>query len=808
MNINVLVAFALLSGISLVSNAQESLNYQEPPQEITELVKVDRAPSVVMDSKKEVLVFLYSNMYKTIGELSEPEMKLAGVRINPKTNSASGVKYNTKISIQLSRSSEPVFVKGLPAEPRLTNISWSPDEQLIAATNVTSSGLELWVIDVKTQTARKLTDATLNGNMGAPFRWFADSKSLLVRLIPGNRKPYVDALTSIPKGPSISVSDGTVAQNRTYQDVLKNKVDEENFELMATSELHQIQLDGTSTLWHAADMHSRESFSPDGNYVLITTIKRPFSYIVTYGNFPTTTSVYDKSGKLVRVIDEKPLTDNLPKGFMAVQKGKRQLSWRDDQPATLFWVEALDGGDPAVEVAERDELFVWEAPFNDNATRSILKTPQRFGGVTWGTENMAIAYDSWYNTRNEKTYLFNPSDPSQPKVVLFDLNSQDAYSDPGSFHTKRNSYGRYVLELNGTTAYLIGDGFTEKGQFPFVNQYDVKTKSTKTLYRSTCTDKMETIIDILDVKKGELMVSIQSPSEYPNYYVRKMNGKAAPVAITKFDNPFKKIAGIHKEVISYKRADGIDLTATLYLPLGYDRTKKEKLPMVMWAYPQEFKDKNSASQNTTNPNEFIFPFYGSPIYWVTRGYAVLDEAAFPIVGEGSAEPNDTFIEQLVANAKAAIDAVDALGYIDRRRVAVGGHSYGAFMTANLLTHSDLFAAGIARSGAYNRTLTPFGFQGEERNYWDAKETYNTMSPFNYAEKMKTPLLLVHGENDNNPGTFPIQSERYFAALKGVGAPVRYVVLPKESHGYTAMESILHLLWEQDQWLEKHVKNRD
>ncbi|MFM7728604.1 MAG: S9 family peptidase, partial [Flavobacteriales bacterium] len=267
------ISLAISLWMSLMSTAlsQESLIYQEPPTEITELVKVDRAPSVMMDSKKQVLVFQYSNMYKTISELSEPEMKLAGVRINPKTNSPSGARYSTKISIQLSRATEPIFVKGLPADPHLTNLSWSPDEQLIAATNVTSTGLELWVIEVKTQTARKLTNAALNGNLGMPYRWFADSKSLLVRLLPSGRKSYTDALTSVPKGPSISVSDGTVAQNRTYPDLLKNKVDEENFELMATSELHQVQLDGTSTLWKSADLHSRESFSPDGNYILITT---------------------------------------------------------------------------------------------------------------------------------------------------------------------------------------------------------------------------------------------------------------------------------------------------------------------------------------------------------------------------------------------------------------------------------------------------------------------------------------------------------------------------------------------------------
>mgnify|MGYP003623398146 FL=1 len=335
----------------------------------------------------------------------------------------------------------------------------------------------------------------------------------------------------------------------------------------------------------------------------------------------------------------------------------------------------------------------------------------------------------------------------------------------------------------------------------------MKTKKTNRVFQSNYTDKKLDIIDIINAKRGEFLVMIQSQTEYPNYYIYNTMKRIAPMPITRFENPFKAIAGVHKEVIKYKRADGVELSGTLYLPIGYDMQKKEKLPMVMWAYPTEYKDKSNAGQTTTNPNQFIFPSYGSPIYWVTRGYAILDNAAFPIVGEGSTEPNDSFVEQLVANAKAAIDAVDALGYIDRERVAVGGHSYGAFMTANLLTHSDLFAAGIARSGAYNRTLTPFGFQSEERNYWEAPNVYNTMSPFQTADKMKHPLLLIHGANDNNSGTFTMQSERYFNALKGLGAPARLVLLPFESHGYAAKESVLHVLWEQDKWLEKYVKNK-
>jgi dipeptidyl aminopeptidase/acylaminoacyl peptidase len=433
----------------------------------------------------------------------------------------------------------------------------------------------------------------------------------------------------------------------------------------------------------------------------------------------------------------------------------------------------------------------------------ILKTKQRFAGIEWGNDNSAMAYDYWWNTRNTKTYMFNPS-TAEAKVIS-DRNYQDVYSDPGNFVTSKNEYGSYTLNMNGDKIYLMGNGYSKEGQFPFIDEYNTKTGKTKRLYQSKYTDKLESLNSALDLKKGKILVRIESKTQYPNYYIRNINKKNDLTAITTFENPFKSLETVDKRVISYKRDDGLDLEGTLYLPLDYE--EGEKYPMILWAYPREYKDKASASQSTANPNEFVYPYWGSPIYWVTKGYVVLDDAAFPIVGEGDEEPNDSFRTQLVANGKAAIDAVDNLGYIDREKVAVGGHSYGAFMTANLLSHSNLFAAGIARSGAYNRTLTPFGFQSEERSYWEAPEIYYNMSPFMHADKMKTPLLLIHGVADNNSGTYPLQSERYFNALKGLGAPVRLVMLPKESHGYRAKESIMHMLWEQDKWLEKHVKNK-
>ena len=795
-----------LIAITIVASAQKSSIYQKPPKEILDLVDVSRAPSVLMDDDKSQMVLLYRNAYKSIEELSKEEMRLGGLRIDPKTNIGSRVTYinNVKLKKLDQKEAKIVQVKGLPENPKLTNFKWSPDQSKIALTNTTAEGVELWVLDIESASVSKITEAHLNANIGNVIHWFEDGASLLVKMISKNRKPLINTKTAVPTGPTISVNDGKKAQNRTYQDLLKNKNDEHNFEQLAMSEIHKVSLDGSSEKWLRADLYRELTFSPDGNYVMAVTINKPFSYLVPYGRFPSKTTIYTKEGAEVETVLDVPLIEDLPQGFMAVRPGKRNFSWRNDKPSTLTYVMALDEGDPAIKVEYRDEMFELKAPFKSNG-KSILKTINRFYNVQWGSDQVAIAYDYWWNSRNTKTYLFNPSDASKAPIVLYDRNYQDRYSDPGGFIMERNDMGSMVLTIANNQAFSIGDGYTKDGQFPFVDQLNLKSRKKKRIYQSAYTDKVEDISNY-DPKKKKLLVRIESPTEYPNYYFRMIGGKQID-QITHFENPFKSLQNVDKEVISYTREDGIELSGTLYLPIGYDKNKKEKAPMIMWAYPTEFKDKSSAGQNTKNPNEFTYPYYGSMVYWVTRGYIVLDDASFPIIGDGDEEPNDSFREQLVANAKAAIDAVDELGYVDRERVAVGGHSYGAFMVANLLSHSDLFAAGIARSGAYNRTLTPFGFQSEERNYWEAPEIYNGMSPFMHAEKMNEPLLLVHGEADNNSGTYPMQSERYFNALKGLGATVRLVILPKESHGYRSKESILHLLWEQDQWLEKHVKNK-
>jgi dipeptidyl aminopeptidase/acylaminoacyl peptidase len=648
-----IIASVSLLFLSYIGIAQENVTYQKPPKEILELADFERAPSVSMDTKKEYMLLSYRNTYKSLDDLNQEEMRLGGLRINPITNISSTVTYINNLKIRKVKDKNEIQVKGLPENAKITNVSWAPNEKVIAFTNTTSNGVELWTIDVATAQAKKITSDNLNANLGNPYSWMKDSQQLLIRVIPANKPKLIDEKKDLPKGPIVSESEGKVSQNRTYQDLLKNKTDEANFEALVTSELKTVDLNGSMKNFKSAGMYAGETFSPDGNYLMITTIEKPFSYIVPLSRFPQKTTIYDSNGKEIKVVNEVPLSEIMPKGFSSTRTGKRSMGWRADQAATLHFVEALDGGDQANKVEFRDELFLWEAPFNQ-APKSLMKIPQRYGGVMWGNNNFAIVVDSWYDTRNTKAYLINPSNPAIAPKVIEDRNSQDVYSDPGNFEMKKNEFGRYVIAIENNKGYLIGAGHTKEGQFPFIDEFDFGTLKTKRLYTSNMKDKKEDLLSIEDLKKGDVLVMIQSKNEYPNYYYRNLKSKKL-TPITSFKNPFESLKNVHKEVITYQRKDGVTLSGTLYLPAGYDRTKKDKkLPLLIWAYPREYKDKNSAGQSTQNPNEFTFPYYGSFVYWVTRGYAVLDDAAFPIIGEGTSEPNDTFIEQLVNNAEAAL----------------------------------------------------------------------------------------------------------------------------------------------------------
>ncbi|MFT4665084.1 MAG: dipeptidyl aminopeptidase/acylaminoacyl peptidase [Polaribacter sp.] len=797
----------LLLLMTTTTIAQELTGYQMPPKGIADLIDAAPTPGLSISPTSDRMLLLDRPNMPGIEEVAQEEMKLAGMRINPRTNGASRSGHYTGMKIKELGKDIEQQVQGLPENAKLGNLSWTRDGSKVAFTNTIANGLELWYVDLATATAKKLTEAVINDAMpGRPLTWFSDDETLLYKRVPANRGALPE-VEDKPFGPTIQINEGKKAPVRTYQDLLKNAHDIALFKYYTISQIVTINVKtNTENKMGKTGIVSGMSTSPDGAYVLLQTIQKPFSFMVPYGRFPSSVEIYGKNGKLVKRVADKPLADNIPKGFGAVATGPRSFSWRDDKAATLSWVEAQDGGDPNKEATIRDQLFLLPSPFDKEPEESI-SFALRYGGVTWGTGDLAMAYEWWWKDRKIITSKWKPDAKDKDKTVFFEHSWEDRYNDPGDFETEQNEYGRSVLMTadKGNTLYLSGQGASPEGNRPFVDVIDVNTKKKERLWRSEA-PYYEVPVGILNKEKAVVLSRRESNEERPNYYLRNLK-KGTLDQITFFENPYKSLENIQKEMVKYKRADGVELMGTLYLPEGYDREKDGRLPVFMWAYPREFKSANAASQVTDSPYEFIRIGWSSPLFWVTQGYAVMDDFGMPIIGEGENEPNETFIEQLRSGAEAAIDHLVDIGVADRKRIAVGGHSYGAFMTANLLAHTDLFAAGIARSGAYNRTLTPFGFQSEERTFWETPETYFKMSPFNHADKIKEPLLLIHGAADNNSGTFPMQSERFYAALKGHGANVRLVMLPHESHGYRARESVMHMLWEMTEWMDKYVKNR-
>jgi dipeptidyl aminopeptidase/acylaminoacyl peptidase len=800
-----LVICVVAAGVAAPASAQQELIYQKPPQEILRLVDVDQPPQTLVDRDGRYLVFLRRSSFRSLEELSQPELRLAGLRINPRNHDASRGMYFLGVSAQALASGARITFAGLPDPIRIEHPRFSPRGRYLSFVQVLPEGLALWVAELAAGTAHRVTPPVLTAVMGAPCTWAPDESGLYCFVRPTLAPPAETA--ELPVGPSVQVAIGKKAPSRTYQDLLRTPADEKKFVYYATSAVTRFALDGGATRVLGDGIYRALEVSPDGRYLVVETMHAPFSYLFPYERFPYRTEIVDANGKAVVTLVDKPLQDNIPVAFDAVEAGRRDFGWRDDVPATVIWAEAQDGGDPAKDVPAHDHLYQLEEPFT-GSPRLVCATKNRYRHVTWGDAALATVSDYRWKDRHVRTYLIDPRQANAEPKPAFEYSSEDLYHLPGNFVTAPNVFGREVL-LTGkdrTRLYLVGEGFSPEGNKPFLDDYEIANGRSKRLWRADGVATYETIVRVLDVKGKKLLTRSESPTSFPNYFVRTIGAKGAPKQVTAFENPFASFAGVSKQKLHYTREDGVALSADLYLPAGYDKQRDGRLPMLMEAYPTEFKDRDAAGTVKDSPFRFPYLRWASPTFWAVRGYAVLENAQFPIVGQGKEEPNDTYIEQLVMDARAAIKAVSEMGVVDPKRVAVMGHSYGAFMTANLLAHCDLFAAGIARSGAYNRSLTPFGFQQEERSFWDAMPVYQKMSPFNYADKIKAPLLLIHGDADNNPGTFTLQSERLFQAVKGLGGRARLVLLPYEAHSYAARENILHMLWEMDTWLERWVKN--
>ena len=798
--INMRVIFTLI----IFTAAWGGDDYKMPPKAIADLVDAPGTPGVSVSPNKKHILILERASLPSIEELSQPELRLAGLRIDPATNGRSRTRYYTGMIIQDLGSGTQKRVKGLPKNGRISNVSWSPNAKHIAMTVTHGAQINLYLVKAASGRASLLLKTPLNAIYGSPFSWLSDSKSILAKtILSGRGEPPRPSL--VPQGPVIQENMGKIAPVRTYQDLLTNAHDEALFAYYMNAQMVLVNLKGKAKNIGKPGMIRFAEPSPNGKYILMKTIHRPFSYLVPVYRFPMRVDVLDIHGKTISVLRDMPLAESLPKGFGAVLTGPRSFDWRADAGAVIYYVNALDGGDPKAAADFRDEIFTMDAPFNQSA-QSLMQLDLRYAGIMWGNDHIALAYTREWGTRRTTTWLMNPDKPAAPKKII-DRLYEDRYSDPGSPMLHRNKYGRNVLLFgqDGETVFLSGVGASPDGDRPFVDEFNLMNGQSKRLWRSD-SPYYERPVTMIDGEKQVVLTSRETTEEPVNYYLRNMaDGSVDPV--TNFTHPYPQMKGVYKEMITYKRHDGIDLSATLYLPPGR-KPGDGPLPLLMWAYPREFKTAKAASQVVGSPHRFVRISPTSPLIMLSYGYAVLSGPTMPVIGEGDKEPNDTYIKQLVSSAQAAADEMVKRGITTPDQMAIGGHSYGAFMVANLLAHSDIYQAGIARSGAYNRTLTPFGFQAEERTFWEAPEVYFAMSPFMHTQKVNEPILLIHGEADNNSGTFPVQSKRYYHALKGHGATAKLVMLPHESHGYRARESVMHMLWETANWLDTYVKKGD
>lgn len=786
--------------VSIQAYAQDALKYQRPPQSILELAMAAPSPSTDFNGKGDVMLVMERASYPSIDELSQPEYRLAGLRINPANFGPSRATYVTAIRIKQIKTGKEYQVSGLPADAKISNITWSPSQKEIAFTVTNNTSITLWKADVATGKAVQVSARKLNSIAGPVFTWIDDNR-ILVLAVPSSlgRAPEKPLAA---EGPTVQQTSGKAAPAATYQDMLKNPYDELLVDYYFQSEPVIIANNQEQVIGKPA-IYTNISPSPDLQYLLVSSIHRPYSYLVPLQRFPTEFAIWKLDGAEVKKLASNPLDEVRPKGFDATSNFPRRFTWRNDVPATITWVQALDGGDPKKEVPYRDVVKTLAAPF-DGTPVELVKTVDRFDNLLWGNEHFALLTDANSSKQKIRVSKLDPSNPSQAPVTIIDRSENDRYNDPGTPVTIKNQYHRSVVYLSPKQELLMtAPGASPEGDRPFLSTFNTSNGKQKILWRSQA-PYFEQVVDVIDPAKLVIVTAKESVSTPVNYYLQDLKKKTS-VALTAFPHPQPLLKGVQKQLLKYKRKDGVDLTAMLYLPEGYDPAKDGRLPVLMWAYPREYKSASDAAQVRGSAYRFTRVNYGSPIFWVTRGFAVMDATEMPIVGEGDKEPNDTFVEQLVMNAEAAVNKITEMGVGDKDRIAVGGHSYGAFMTANLLAHTNLFKAGISRSGAYNRTLTPFGFQNEQRTYWQAPDVYYKMSPFSYADKLKAPILLIHGEADNNSGTFPIQSERLYNAIKGNGGTARLVFLPQESHGYAAKESVLHMLWEMDEWLMKYVK---
>jgi dipeptidyl aminopeptidase/acylaminoacyl peptidase len=796
-----------------VPTASDSPRYVLPPKAIVDAFDAEPLPQTLLSPNKQIVALTKARTYPTIAELAQPMYRLAGARVNPKTNGphrASGLPGTGIYSITLKKIADGAETPvKMPPQARISHVKFSPDGGHLAFLQTRDDGIELWIADGMTGAARAVIAGAdrVNATTGDPCDWLKDNVTMVCELVPSGRGP-APAEPLVPSGPHVEENYGKAAPAPTYEDLLKTAHDDTLFDYYFASQLTAINTaTGAKAAIGKPAVFAGVMPAPGGQHLLVMKIKKPFSHTVPMNGFAQDVEIWTRAGEVAKKVADQPSREGTT--LTGVEPGPRGYRWRADQPATLLWVEALDGGDLKNKVPFRDKVLALAAPFATPPVE-VAKTEWRYGGINYTDAGIALLTENDRATRRTRSWIMEPG--AAPRKV-WERKQDAAYDDPGTPVTRRDTgasagggggrggAGGGSIIQNGDFIYVAGVGASKDGDRPFLDKLNIKSLKSERIFRSSA-ESLESFVAPLNDEMTRFLTRYETQKDAPNYFTRDA-GADAKRAVTQFKDPQPPVRDILRQYVTYKRNDGVTLSGTLYLPPGYKQGTR--VPVIMWAYPREFGDADSASQVSGSPNSFTTIRGGSHMFLLLSGYAIFDNPTMPIIGPGETA-NDTYVEQLIASAQAAVDKVVEMGVADRDRIGVGGHSYGGFMTANLLAHSRLFRAGFAESGAYNRSLTPWGFQSERRSFWEAPDIYTKMSPFWYADKIKDPILLMHGEMDDNTGTFPINSERLYAALKGHGATVRLVMLPNEAHGYAARETLLHVIAERLNWFDKYVKN--
>ena len=806
------VAFALasLAWLAIPSPASAQAGWQQPPPEILQVLHAPDLPVVSIDPGGTTFALAERVRYPPIAELAEPMLRLGGVRVNPRTNGLHAAPtYAVPVLQRIDDGARTEI--GMPADSRILRLSWSPDSRFLALTRRAEDGVELWIAEARTGRARLVPGMKLNPMLGPEIAWMPDSARLVVKRIPASRGP-APARPLRPEGPNVQESAGGTASS-TYEarDLLAGPHEEA---LFAHHALAQVAFVDAVTL-QVTDagepgLIAAVAPSPDGSLLLVESVRPPFSRRVAWWRFPQDVEIRDPAGRVVHVIARLPAAESVP--IHGVPEGPRDAAWRPTAPATLTWLEALDGGDWSRKVPHRDRMLAQDAPFHV-APREIHLATHRIDSRSWGERGDLLLVDEYERERRWRHgWALHPDTRGAAPVKIFDLSENERYGDPGTPVERVLPNGHSAIVMGPQSIFLAGSGAGPGGDRPFLDELSLRTRRARRLFRSA-PGSYERFVDFAGGDSRRLVVRSESPTEPPNYFElssgRRVAAEAGEAAVqwrrrplTALADPAPVLRGIGKRIVRFRRADGVEQSFTLYTPPGW---KGEALPTVLYAYPLEFSDPGTAGQVSGTEHSFTRLAGPSHLFLLLSGYAVLHDVTMPVIGDPDTA-YDTFVEQLVASAAAAIDEAVRLGVTDRDRVAAMGHSHGALMTATLLAHSDLFRAGIARSGAYNHTMRPFGFQSERRTLWEATDTYVKLSPVMHAPRIDEPLLIIHGEVDQNPGTVPLQSEKLYDAIRGTGGTARLVMLPHEMHGYASREATEHVLAEQLAWLDRFVRN--